>query len=260
MAYVCGKWIFFTATLLFWLAGVASIALGTLFLVSEDVYNVVTEAGIEFYFTGSYILLAAGGFMFVVGWFGCIGAWKNSMCLLTMFITSVFAIIALELAVGIWAIVSFDSLHEVVDTGLNTTLNETGSLYNIQQSLSCCGLAPAVDGDYPTPGCLSYPNGTTLGCECNIEGGNDNCVDINQLEGCTDQAGSTFIYKQACNQPTYDLIYNNLIWIAVIGFVLVLVEIFALSVSFNLCCKIRRRKTTKAIRKVAVSTVTGGLL
>ncbi|XP_064597133.1 tetraspanin-18-like [Liolophura sinensis] len=54
---------------------------------------------------GAYILLGGGGFMFLIGIFGCVGACRESRVMLTMYGILVLIVFTLELVAGILAAV-----------------------------------------------------------------------------------------------------------------------------------------------------------
>ena len=65
---------------IFQLAGVGVLALSIWLLFDQAV--VLMAKGAQDYATGTYILLAAGALMTIIGFLGCCGALRESQCLL----------------------------------------------------------------------------------------------------------------------------------------------------------------------------------
>ena len=68
--------------LLFQLAGIGLIALGSYVRVEDNDYNSVFGKGGPF--APSNIMIAAGVFVFVISFLGCCGAMKKNKCLLIL--------------------------------------------------------------------------------------------------------------------------------------------------------------------------------
>ncbi|KAG7253476.1 hypothetical protein CRUP_007793 [Coryphaenoides rupestris] len=108
------------------------------------------------FFTGVYILIAAGALMMVVGFLGCCGAIKESPCMLglvkmtlnCLLLLSFLLIFAIEVAAGIWGLSNKNRVVEDVTEFYKQTyanykntkqeaLKETLRL--IHFGLDCCG-------------------------------------------------------------------------------------------------------------------------
>uniref|UniRef100_A0A3B5QS45 Tetraspanin n=1 Tax=Xiphophorus maculatus TaxID=8083 RepID=A0A3B5QS45_XIPMA len=80
---LCVKYAIFIFNFVFWLAGTGVLAVG-LWLRFDSRTKPLFEGedSPSVFFTGVYLLIAAGGLMMVVGFLGCCGAIKESPCML----------------------------------------------------------------------------------------------------------------------------------------------------------------------------------
>ncbi|XP_067090001.1 CD9 molecule a isoform X1 [Osmerus mordax] len=159
---MCVKYLMFAFNLIFWLTGTAVLAIGLWLRFDPKTKGLFEGADFPYvFFTGVYILIAAGALMMVVGFLGCCGAIQESPCMLGLFFAFLLIIFAIEVAAGIWG---FSNQSKVVDditqfymdtyknyekTGENT-LKETLRL--IQTGLDCCGPTGTV-GDFAKDTC-----------------------------------------------------------------------------------------------------------
>ncbi|XP_075998032.1 CD9 molecule a isoform X2 [Genypterus blacodes] len=145
----CIKYLMFIFNAIFWLAGTAVFAIGMWLRFDSKTKGLFegTDSPYVFY-TGVYILIAAGALMMVVGFLGCCGAIQESPCMLGLFFFFLLIIFAIEIAAGIWG---FSNQSQVVGditsfyietfnkykTTKDERLRET--LLLIQTGLDCCG-------------------------------------------------------------------------------------------------------------------------
>uniref|UniRef100_A0A672RLA8 Tetraspanin 2 n=1 Tax=Sinocyclocheilus grahami TaxID=75366 RepID=A0A672RLA8_SINGR len=67
---------------------------------------------------GVYILIAAGGLVMLVGFFGCCGAVRESQCLLGLFFTCLLVIFGAEVAAGVFGFLNKDKCGVCVQYAL----------------------------------------------------------------------------------------------------------------------------------------------
>ncbi|KAL4625011.1 CD9 antigen isoform X1 [Arapaima gigas] len=214
----CIKYLLFTFNFIFWLAGTAVLAIG-LWLRFDSRTKGLFEGNDSpsVFFTGVYILIAAGALMMVVGFLGCCGAIQESTCMLGLFFFFLLLIFAVEVAAGIWGFSNQDKVvNEIIEFYKQTfqnykdtkqeALKET--LRIIQFGLNCCG-----------------PTGTAF------DGAKDTCP---KKEGL-DQFITT-----SCPSAIEELFSSKLHIIGGVGIGIGIIMIFGMIFSMMLCCAIRR--------------------
>jgi len=228
------KALFFTFNIIFWAAGCTLLGVSIWLLVDDDVAETVEVAGVSIY-TGSYVLIAAGALMFVVGFAGCCGAMKDSTLLLGIYFGFLFVIFGLQIGVSIWAFVEFGSLEEAVTAGLEETaklskIDDNPSYMNIQQSFQCCGVSKICEG---------FNTGKEYeGCGC-TDTSDDNCGRT-PPSGCS-AAITKDVYLTPCDEAVYEFIDSNMLLVAGIALAIGLAELLGMVIACCLCNKIKEK-------------------
>ncbi|XP_069489666.1 tetraspanin-2 [Ambystoma mexicanum] len=145
----CIKYLLCAFNFVFWLTGSAVIAIGLWLRFGADISELALQGGgsLSSYFTGLYILIAAGTLMMIVGFFGCCGAARESQCLLGSFFASLLVIFAAEMTAGLFvfigknaAVEEFQDMYRIAyeenKKGIQGS-NET--LIVFHKILDCCG-------------------------------------------------------------------------------------------------------------------------
>ncbi|KAM4711609.1 CD9 antigen-like isoform 2-T2 [Anableps anableps] len=216
----CLKYAMFVFNFLFWLAGTAVLAVG-LWLRFDSRTKALFEdqESPSVFFTGVYLLTAAGALMMLVGFLGCCGAIKESPCMLGLFFVFLLIIFAAEVAAGIWGLSNKDKVIEEVSEFYKQTfynykntkqeaLKETLRL--IHFGLDCCG-----------------PTGTM----------SDTAKDI-----CPKQEGLEILVTTSCPKAINDVFNNKLHIIGGVGIGIGVIMIFGMIFSMMLCCAIKRSR------------------
>ncbi|CAH0556035.1 unnamed protein product [Brassicogethes aeneus] len=94
------KLLLFVFNIVFCIIGIAFIGVGAYILTSLKDVKTFLDTGI---IHSSGILIATGVIIFVISFFGCCGAKRESRCMLNTFIAFLVAVIILEIAVGVMA-------------------------------------------------------------------------------------------------------------------------------------------------------------
>ncbi|XP_008469973.1 leukocyte surface antigen CD53-like isoform X2 [Diaphorina citri] len=118
----CIKYILFFFNLLFSISGLALITVGI--IIKNAYYNYSRFIDDKFY-SPPWVLIIVGVAVFVVAFFGCCGAIRESNCMLIMFSLLLFVIVILEALVAL----SGYYLKNDIDLMLQTKMNETISDY-----------------------------------------------------------------------------------------------------------------------------------
>lgn len=174
----CAKYLLIIFNLIFWLAGAGLLALGIWLLVDPaivrvfDVVTVGDNSGFIKY--AIYVMLGAGGFMFIVGFLGCCGAIRESKALLGLYIFCLLLVMGAEIAAGVLALLKKDEITDKLRTGFQDSVKElynktdtdkqkafTTSVDVTQQYFECCGAAGSSDFGTVTPWSCYAPKDTS---------------------------------------------------------------------------------------------------
>lgn len=140
----CVKFLLFIFNFIFWLMGSLVLAVGLWLRLDPNTVSLLGEGGPDTFFIGVYILIAAGGLVMLVGFFGCCGAVRESQCLLGLFFACLLVIFGAEVAAGVFGFINKDKIIEEIkhfydESAGNNNNNATVQSYHI--ILSCCGSA-----------------------------------------------------------------------------------------------------------------------
>lgn len=216
----CIKYMVFVFNFLFWLAGTGVLAAGLWLRFDSKTAGLFTgEDSPSVFFTGVYILLAAGALMMVVGFLGCCGALKESPCMLGLFFLFLLLIFAMEVAAGIWGLSNQDKVvDDIIEFYKQTynnyqatkqeTLKETLRL--IQFGLNCCGITGTI-----------------------LDSARDTCPKKEGLEA---------LITTSCPSAISEVFNSKLHIIGGVGIGIGLIMIFGMIFSMLLCCAIRRSR------------------
>uniref|UniRef100_H3D570 Tetraspanin n=1 Tax=Tetraodon nigroviridis TaxID=99883 RepID=H3D570_TETNG len=219
-AMQCIKYLMFVFNFLFWLAGTGVLAVGLWLRFDSRTAGLFngTDSPTVF-FTGVYILIAAGALMMVVGFLGCCGAIKESPCMLGLFFLFLLLIFAVEVAAGIWGLSNKDKVVTDVTEFYKQTYNNYWStkqealketLRLIHFGLNCCG-----------------PTGTVF------DGGR---------EICPKKEGLEVLVTTSCPAAIDEVFNSKLHIIGGVGIGIGIIMIFGMIFSMMLCCAIKRSR------------------
>ncbi|XP_065515875.1 CD63 antigen [Lathamus discolor] len=139
----CVKFLVFVFNFIFWVCGVALVAIGIYAQVALDKALVVSTASAA----GTPVaILVLGIIIFFISFFGCCGAWKESYCMVTTFAVLLSIIFLVEVAAAIAGYVFKDKVRTVLEEGLWDAMNKYGedkalteAVDELQRDFSCCG-------------------------------------------------------------------------------------------------------------------------
>ncbi|XP_064652782.1 tetraspanin-18-like isoform X2 [Lineus longissimus] len=173
MGLSCGlklaKYFLFIFNIIFFLVGAVLLGVG-IWVVVDNTYlmafiNNFNTGGVNvggLLSSSAYVLIAFGAFIFVVGFLGCCGAWKESKCLLGIYSVIVGIILLVEIVAVILAAVYYDQAVSLAKTFLLSTIyteydgtansaNAVSLAWDYAQiTFSCCGLDNYTDFDSAT--------------------------------------------------------------------------------------------------------------
>ncbi|XP_077558975.1 CD9 antigen-like isoform X2 [Haemaphysalis longicornis] len=260
--YACLKYTVVILNFLFWLAGIAVVVVSVMLLLDSSKY-LANEGGggqdSQLYFSIIYILLGAGCFMAIVGFFGCCGALRESPCMLCTFFIFLVVIIAAEVTGGIWAWMNLETFEKAVKGQVQHMIHKdyqvseviTKTIDTMQHDLQCCGvegpqdwaasrinqnaqdvLGAVMEAGIRSTGLYQVPK------SCCVDEDSSSCVLERQFGG----ASSVFhgLHSQGCGTALWNGLYNNLVLICGIGLGIAVLQILGLIFTMVLCCAVRR--------------------
>ncbi|XP_069345534.1 CD9 antigen isoform X5 [Eulemur rufifrons] len=215
----CIKYLLFGFNFIFWLAGIAVLAIGLWLRFdsqTKSIFEQETNNNNSSFYTGVYILIGAGALMMLVGFLGCCGAVQESQCMLGLFFGFLLVIFAIEIAAAIWGYSHKDEvikdIQELYEDTYNKLKTKEGpqreTLKAIHYALDCCGLAGGVEQFI-----------------------SDICPKKDILDSLT-----------SCPAAIKDVFENKFHIIGAVGIGIAVVMIFGMIFSMILCCAIRRSR------------------
>jgi len=181
----------------------------------------------------------------VFGFFGCCGAIKESTCLLGTYFTMLLIILGLEVGIGVWAFINYDSVEEA---SYESTYKLFTSAYtpegadSLQQRFKCCG--SKFNATDTAKACAVYKDGSLSGglesCACDeVEAGVCEQVTKAITDACGKAGTATNVYVQDCGAELATFTEDNIQIIGIVGLAIGLAEIIGMFISMCLCCKIK---------------------
>nr|XP_055068734.1 tetraspanin-5a isoform X2 [Misgurnus anguillicaudatus] len=150
----CIKYSIFGFNIIFWLVGVAFLAIG-LWAWSEkgvlsNIHSITNMGG----FDPVWLFLVVGFVMFILGFAGCIGALRENTLLLKFFSVFLGIIFFLELTAGVLAFVFKDWIKEQLDSFITKNIQAYRDDIDLQNLIdftqnywACCGVFGPDDWD-----------------------------------------------------------------------------------------------------------------
>jgi len=167
------KYLVFIFNLLFFLAGIALIVIGSLAITDDkDVYdkivpNVPDVQGV------AIVFLSVGGIITVISFFGCCGAMKESALMLNTFAILLILVVLCQIGGAIAAFVLRSNIKDSLTKSLSTYTTSTGGDWgDLQNTLKCCG----VNGPADWKSNPIYSSGNSLPSSCCSSSGSGSCT------------------------------------------------------------------------------------
>lgn len=228
------KLILFIFNFALWITSLALIGLGIWVLVSAAKFEAIfSDDNISL--VGG-IMLGVGVFAFFVGFCGCCGAMKESLCLLRMYFLFMGLIIVAEVTGGILAFVFKAGIEDSMTSGMTSAITNqygqtsaaTEAIDFVQKEFDCCGANNS--GDY-------------VGSQYELKHGlgslPDSCCSPDTASG-TCKFTSPTKYTEGCVAASINTIEDNVVIVGLVCFGFILVEIFAM---VFVCCMTSAVKT-----------------
>lgn len=221
----CVKYILFAFNLLFFLAGLGLIITGA---VVQTRFRTYFD-----FFGGSFsgaaiVLIVIGSIIFIIGFFGCCGAYKENYCMTMTFAALLIIIFIVEIGAGIAAYIMKEKVKGLVQDYMVKAIPKYGQpesegiteTWNaMQHDFQCCGANNA--SDWKNHG-LSVPK------SC--------CVKETDTCDTTDKGQ---IFQKGCVEGFVGFVKDNVLIIAGVGIGLAFVQVFGILLA---CCLARSIK------------------
>lgn len=153
MALNCGhstiKYLLFIFNLLCSLCGIALIVIGAVSLVKleelreiSDEYNIVAP---------SILLIVFGSVVFVISFFGCCGAIRESYCMTSTYSFFLILLVIAQIVIAVLVFVFVGDVTTAIKKGFERVFENRDNPVNadlvnsIQQNLQCCGKRSFLD-------------------------------------------------------------------------------------------------------------------
>lgn len=217
------KYLVFLFNLIFAISGVVLLVIGVLFRTkSAEIIEPLESTALG---VAPILVIIVGAVIFVIAFFGCCGAIRESSCMLTTYGIILLVLFILQVAIGVFAYLQIkdeDQFKSLVRNGLQTTFNK----YNtdptakeefdlIQYTVHCCGVNSFLDwGLNVPPSCCKDKN--------------PQCSPL-----------SLDLYRKGCTEKVFVTVTDNVKNIAIVVIALSATELIAAIFSFCLSSSIR---------------------
>jgi len=260
--------------LLFKLTSLLTEKLGDVFsdlevLTQLDMFGLIKNNAI--------ILIAVGGFLFLLGFLGCCGAMRKSSCMLNLYAILILVILAMEVGLGVYAYMASDKLEAQIQDGLKVALHKSyksGARFDdtdkvvistsaveiawdaMQFGAVCCGVANSTDwmdsakwnttytyqsvtfqAVVPPSCCARTTEGKAIKDFTTLEASS-----FENLMECMMNGQAGTVNEMGCYERVRALVFDNKKIILAVFIVVVLIEIIAVSCACWLKNKADRKK------------------
>ncbi|XP_047113848.1 CD63 antigen-like [Schistocerca piceifrons] len=237
----CIKYLLFSFNLLFVITGILLIMVGTtIYAIHNDYINFLEDK----YLTPATLLIAVGIIIFIVAFFGCCGAVRESTCMVMVFAVLLGIIFILELSASIASYVLRDGLVDMLVGSINSTMHDypkdvymAQTVDYLQQTMQCCGLASPKDwAGILTEGDNTVTfNGTVLPQSCVAAFASNETITNIFATGCVSRLGL--------------LINQSVLLLATAAISIALLQFLGMTFACSLGKAIRAHKTEREVRR-----------
>ncbi|XP_060076189.1 CD151 antigen-like [Ylistrum balloti] len=259
----CLKYLLFAFNLIICIVGIAALVVGIVSMVEDSNLFSLLKLSLDqstLVQSSSVIIIVTGVILFLIGFIGCCGAYKENVCMLGIYAAVVLVIIIIEIA-GIAVAAAFQSqVTDELKSGLKKHIMEdydgTGTkdtftffIDATQVQFDCCG----VDSHKEFLNATKWNRGNAtipLSC-CVLRNKDDYSSNPSQAEArdpnCQRSPDTTNSYiNKPCYNSIKDFAMKNARNIIIVGVVVLLVEVICFIIAVCLCNRLRKDGGTNA--------------
>lgn len=252
----CYKYLMFSYNIIFWLAGVAFIAVGLWAWSEKGVLVDLTQVTRLHGFDPVWLVLVVGGVTFVLGFAGCVGALRENICLLKFFSGVIGFIFFLELTVAVLTVVFQSQVRDWINEfflanvkGYRDDIDLQNLIDSLQKMNQCCGAQEPNDWDQnvyfscnrsnpsrekcgvPFSCCIMDPADTVMNTQCGYG-----------VRNRTESDRTNLIFTKGCITALEDWIPRNLYTVAIVFIVISLLQMVGIYLARTLISDIEKVK------------------
>jgi len=209
----CMKTLLMVFNFVFWLSGIAILALGIWMKVQLYIYVELTTM---YYAEGPYVLIGIGAAIVLVGSLGCLCTVKGKSFLLYLYAAFLVIVFVVELSVGIAGFVYRSKLEEGFKKGLDEAMDnyhddeqKRDAMDGLQEGLECCGRQSYSDWfSRPTwNGEHTAPQSVPKSCCIHVS---PECDNTNLPTPGTEETNSTLpVWTEGCHSKVASFMEKN---------------------------------------------------
>ncbi|XP_025903162.1 CD63 antigen [Nothoprocta perdicaria] len=222
----CVKFLVFVFNFIFWVCGVALIAIGLYAQVALNKALVVTSASAS---STPIAIVVVGVIIFFISFFGCCGAWKESYCMVTTFAVLLSLIFLVEIAAAIAGYVFKDKVRAVLEQGLQEAVQKYGEdaalregVDELQEEFHCCGINNYTDWANVAP----FKGNDTVP---------RSCCRVNSTT-CNVHPSPATVYEEGCVSSLEAWMKKNIVVVAAVALGIAFFEVLGIIFA---CCLMR---------------------
>ncbi|XP_030837716.1 tetraspanin-6 [Strongylocentrotus purpuratus] len=204
-AMACVKILLTIFIVVFWVVGIALLALGIWGVIELKNYLALSD---QDYSSVPYVLIGTGSFMVMTGLIGCYAIVKNITWFLHLYTVMVFVVFIALFACGIAGFIFEKGLTSSFKTGLETHIDDYGAatsdgldkyVDNLQETLFCCGGTNYSEWLHADIWSQEHTDTVPVSC-CNKTVDAQVCDDATEKDGVQiSNNGTLYIFDEGCS-------------------------------------------------------------
>ncbi|CAH3034918.1 unnamed protein product [Porites lobata] len=144
------KYVLFAFNLLYWGIGGVMMGVGLWAVTQKSEYNEFSSISTD----PAAVMIAVGAFIFIISFFGTVGALRENICFLKTYMIVMIIIVILEVIAGLLAFAFWPEVQKSVDSQFKKAIEQyrdnidlQNAIDSVQESFQCCGSSDLNDWD-----------------------------------------------------------------------------------------------------------------
>ncbi|XP_068710504.1 tetraspanin-33-like [Montipora foliosa] len=136
------KYTLFAFNLLYWCIGGVMMGVGLWAITQKSDYNTFASISTD----PAAVMVAVGAFIFVISFFGTVGALRENICFLRTYMIVMIIIVVLEVVGGLLAFAFWPEVQKSIDNQFKLAIEEyrdnidlQNAIDSVQENFQCCG-------------------------------------------------------------------------------------------------------------------------